>query len=65
MYLEAGESKQVDIQLDRFAFSFWDEILRAWVEEKGIYTLSVGRSSADILLEGSVKIEETRVWRGL
>ncbi|KAH6720884.1 glycoside hydrolase superfamily [Leptodontidium sp. MPI-SDFR-AT-0119] len=65
VYLEAGESKQVDIQLDRFAFSFWDEILRAWVEEKGIYTLSVGRSSADILLEGSVKIEETRVWRGL
>ncbi|KAH9211657.1 glycoside hydrolase superfamily [Leptodontidium sp. 2 PMI_412] len=65
LYLEAGKSKQVDIQLDRFAFSFWDEVLRAWVEEKGIYTLSVGRSSADILLEGSVKIEETRVWRGL
>ncbi|PVH77190.1 glycoside hydrolase family 3 protein [Cadophora sp. DSE1049] len=65
VYLEVAESKQVEIQLDRFAFSFWDELLRAWVEEKGIYTLSVGRSSAEIVLEGSVKIEETRLWRGL
>ncbi|KAM0127291.1 hypothetical protein ACHAP3_008859 [Botrytis cinerea] len=65
VYLEVGESKQVEIQLDRFAFSFWDEVLRAWVREKGIYTLSVGRSSADILLQGSVEMKETRLWRGL
>jgi len=31
VYLKAGESKKVEIALDKYAFSHWDEALDKWV----------------------------------
>ena len=65
MFLQPRESKHVTIPLDRFAFSFWDEILNAWIEEKGVYKVCVGKSSRDIVLSGSVEMKVTRKWKGI
>ncbi|KAJ5174040.1 Glycoside hydrolase superfamily [Penicillium coprophilum] len=35
IFLQAGEEKTVDIQLDRYATSFWDEIEDMWKSEQG------------------------------
>lgn len=63
--LEPGQSVEVSIPLDRFATTFWDQALNKWVNEKGEYTVMVGRSSADIVLEGSFMQEEATTWTGL
>ncbi|KAM0323484.1 hypothetical protein ACHAQA_008764 [Verticillium albo-atrum] len=65
VFLGVGESRVVQVSLDRFATTFWDEVLNEWVVEKGVYSVQVGKSSADIVLEGSFEVEETSTWRGL
>lgn len=65
VFLQPGELKRVRIPLDRFSTSFWDEVLGSWVSEKGLYSVQVGRSSAEILLEGVYEIKETSTWSGL
>ncbi|PVH74233.1 glycoside hydrolase family 3 protein [Cadophora sp. DSE1049] len=65
IFLDPGEEKQVCIQFDHLATSFWDEILGCWLSEKGMYGVHVGKSSADICLEGSLVVEETTTWSGL
>jgi beta-glucosidase len=65
VFLEPGQSKRVEIALDRFATTFWDEVLNKWVNEKGKYQVMIGKSSMNIVLEGSFKVEETTTWTGL
>lgn len=64
-YLQPGETKRVEIPLDRFTTSFWDEELHCWLSEKGVYTVLVGSSSNKILLEGDLHVEATTRWIGL
>lgn len=63
--LKAAESREVEIALDRFALSFWDEILNEWVCEEGEYGVLIGKSSADIVLQGTLSVEQTTTWSGL
>lgn len=65
VFLEPGESEEVTIALDRFATAFWDEILNKWVNEKGTYRILIGKSSANIVLEGELVKTETVTWKGL
>jgi beta-glucosidase len=65
IFLEPGQAQRVEIALDRFATTFWDEVLNQWVNEKGKYQVMIGKSSMNLVLEGSFKIEETRTWTGL
>lgn len=65
VFLKAAESQEVDIALDRFALSFWDEILNAWVCEEGEYGVLIGRSSVDIALRGTLSVAQTTTWSGL
>jgi beta-glucosidase len=65
VFLEAGASTEAVIDLDRHATAFWDEILNAWVNEKGNYKVLVGKSSANIVAEGDFVLEETTTWVGL
>ena len=65
VFLEPGQSERVEIALDRFATTFWDEVLNRWVSETGKYRVMIGKSSANIVLEGSFIIEETTTWVGL
>ncbi|KAL2854427.1 hypothetical protein BJY01DRAFT_231852 [Aspergillus pseudoustus] len=42
VFLQAGEEKIVDIKLDEYATSFWDEIEQMWKSEAGIYEIADG-----------------------
>ncbi|KFZ14141.1 hypothetical protein V501_03399 [Pseudogymnoascus sp. VKM F-4519 (FW-2642)] len=65
VFLKMSETQEVIIQLDRFATAYYDEILAKWVNEKGKYKVLIGKSSANIVLEGDLEVEETVVWSGL
>jgi beta-glucosidase len=64
-YLQPGETRRVEIPLDRFTTSFWDEELHCWSSERGAYRVLVGSSSKEVLLEGNLHVEETTRWSGL
>jgi beta-glucosidase len=52
--LKPGEDRVVSFDLDRNAFAFWDPSVRDWTVEPGAFRVLIGRSSADIALEGRV-----------
>lgn len=53
VFIERGGTKGVEILLDREHFEFWHPEKRKWVFEPGEFRIMVGKSSADIVLEGS------------
>jgi beta-glucosidase len=55
--LATDQSIDVTIILDRSAFSYFDEARHDWVVEPGTYTIEVGSSSRNILLDGPVTVE--------
>ena len=55
--LGAGASKNVAIQLNKDAFSFYDDTKKEWVVEPGQFEILVGSSSRDIRLTGKVDWE--------
>lgn len=65
VFLEAGEEKEVQIPIDQYATSFWDEIESMWKSEKGTYDVLIGTSSQEILGKGKLIVPETRFWLGL
>ncbi|KAF2009021.1 glycoside hydrolase family 3 protein [Aaosphaeria arxii CBS 175.79] len=65
VYLQPGESCQVEIKFDRFTIAFWDEECQAWKCEKGVYKILIGLSSREIVLGGKINIENTTTWTGL
>ena len=54
VFLAAGEEKTVLIPFDDYTFRYWNVKKNGWAVEGGTYTVSVGSSSADIRLEGSI-----------
>ncbi|MBC2607274.1 beta-glucosidase [Pelagicoccus albus] len=56
VHLAAGESKQVSIDLEPKTLSYWDSDSSTWILPKGDVTLSVGESSAEIVLSGVLNI---------
>lgn len=66
VYLQPGEEKEVQIKIDEYATSFWDESEGKWCSEKGEYKVIVGRSSSDAIgMEATFIVAETRYWLGL
>jgi beta-glucosidase len=63
--LAPGESKAVEIKLDKLAFAYWDEPKSQWKVLKGEYTVKVGQSSEDLPLKSKVKVEKQVVWKGI
>jgi beta-glucosidase len=55
--LATDQSINVTIILDRSAFSYFDESKHDWVVEPGSYTIEVGSSSRNILLDGPAAVE--------
>jgi beta-glucosidase len=55
--LNPGESKTVNLTLDRRAFSYYDVKSKNWVVDPGEFDISVGRSSAEIELTGKVTLK--------
>ncbi|KAJ5814173.1 uncharacterized protein N7503_000923 [Penicillium pulvis] len=66
--LAPGQSKNVDIEIDAYVLSFWDELEDRWCLEQGQYRVVVG-GSFDVFgnqgLDGSLTVEKTRWWLGL
>jgi beta-glucosidase len=54
VFLKAGAQKQVSIQLDETAFSYFDNRVNQWVMEPGVYNIMVGNSSRDIKLNSKI-----------
>ena len=54
--LNPGETKSINVKLDRRAFSFYDVKTHAWVVTPGDFDVFVARSAADIELTGKVTV---------
>lgn len=71
VFLKAGESKSVTIDLDERAFAYWSEKYNDWHVESGEYAIEVGVSSRDIAdtvavtLEGDGKSQPLTEWSTL
>ena len=68
VFLKAGESKTVTIDLDERAFAYWSEKYNDWHVESGEYAIEVGVSSRDIAdtvavaLDGDGKTQPLTEW---
>lgn len=54
--LEPGESRTVELALDRRAFAHWDVREGGWVVAPGEYTVQVGASAAEVLAEETLTL---------
>ena len=54
--LEPGESRTVELDLDRRAFAYWDIELSTWVVPGGEYAIQIGQNSSDIVAEESITL---------
>ncbi|NGP46854.1 glycosyl hydrolase [Bacillaceae bacterium SIJ1] len=57
--LQPGEETTVTFTLDKRSFAYYNVQLQEWHVETGEFKLLVGKSSADILLSETVKVEST------
>jgi beta-glucosidase len=55
--LKAGESKQVQFDLDRIALSYWSPEKKDWVADPGKFEVQVGSSSRDIRLKAPLELK--------
>ncbi|KAF8260206.1 fibronectin type III-like domain-containing protein [Lactarius quietus] len=54
--LQPGEAQRVTITLSRYDLSIWDVVSQSWVRPAGSYSLSVGASSRDFRLKGTIPL---------
>ncbi|PIL30463.1 hypothetical protein GSI_07162 [Ganoderma sinense ZZ0214-1] len=60
-----GQSKTVTVKLDKYAVSWWDTLGQQWKAVRGTYGVHVGKSSAEIVLQGEFTLQEDFAWVGL
>ncbi len=56
VFVAAGQHRQVDIHLDKMAFSYWDSESNSFVAEAGDYEIRVSASSRDIKLRQNISL---------
>jgi beta-glucosidase len=61
--LEPGEEKTVNFKLDKRAFAYYNTEINDWHVESGEFELLVGKSSKDIILKETVKVNSTKIIR--
>ncbi|WP_410581986.1 glycoside hydrolase family 3 C-terminal domain-containing protein [Amycolatopsis sp. lyj-108] len=54
--LEPGETRRVELALDRRAFAWYDIELSRWVVSPGEYAVQIGRSAAHIVAEAPITL---------
>ena len=57
--LQPGETRSVSFTLDKRAFAYWSCELGDWYVESGEFTIEIGRSSRDVVLQASVTVDGT------
>ena len=63
--LVPGSKEHVQVMLDKYAVSYWDEIRDTWTVEKGVYKLQVGTSSDCLSLGAAFEVTKAFDWNGL
>ncbi|KAJ6551199.1 glycoside hydrolase family 3 protein [Mycena capillaripes] len=63
--LEPGKAEVVQIQLDKYAVSYWDDRFSTWTVEKGEYLIRAGPSSDKLSLQATFVIEKGFEWQGI
>ncbi|KAK7052101.1 glycoside hydrolase family 3 protein [Favolaschia claudopus] len=63
--LEPGAGQVVEIQLDKYAVSYWDDRFSTWAVEKGEYLIRAGPASDQLPLSASFVIDKGFEWRGI
>jgi beta-glucosidase len=56
--LKPGQTKTVQIKLDRDAFSYWSPETKTWQAEPGSFEIQIGSSSHDIRLRAPVELTQ-------
>ncbi|WP_170827271.1 glycoside hydrolase family 3 C-terminal domain-containing protein [Arcticibacter eurypsychrophilus] len=56
VFLNAGESKEIEFSLDKSAFSYYDDKQNQWVLEPGKFDILIGSSSSDLKTKNRVKL---------
>lgn len=54
VFLPAGASTTVSFSLSRYSFAVWDVVSQSWQIPSGATGISVGASSRDLRLKGSI-----------
>ncbi|KAI0785996.1 beta-glucosidase [Abortiporus biennis] len=54
VFLSPGQSTTVTFELSRYDFSVWDVVSQSWKIPSGVTGISVGASSRDLRLKGSI-----------
>ncbi|OBZ78656.1 hypothetical protein A0H81_00648 [Grifola frondosa] len=54
VFLESGQSQVVSLNLSRYDFSIWDVVSQRWEIPSGATAISIGASSRDLRLKGSI-----------
>ncbi len=57
--LAPGETKTVELPIERTALAYWDDAIHAWVVEAGTFEILIGSSSQDIQMRASFEVTET------
>jgi len=57
LFLKAGESKLVDMYLEKNAFAFWSSETKQWTVNKGAFDILIGQSSREISKSQTVTIK--------
>ncbi|KAG8911818.1 hypothetical protein FRC01_005511 [Tulasnella sp. 417] len=63
--LTPGKTEEVQFTLDKYAVSYWDDIIHRWRADKGTYTVRVGKSAAEVESETTFEVETSFEWNGL
>ncbi|KAJ7677968.1 beta-glucosidase [Mycena polygramma] len=63
--VEPGKSEVVQIQLDKYAVSYWDDRFSTWVVEQGEYLIRAGPSSDRLSLTATFVVEKGFEWQGI
>ncbi|KAG8623905.1 hypothetical protein KVT40_008881 [Elsinoe batatas] len=65
--LAPGETKTVEIELDKYALSFWDERQDKWSAEKGVFEVIIARSAdpKSEVLNKEVSLPTSFTWTGV
>lgn len=63
--LAPGKTEEVQFSLDKYAVSYWDDIIHRWRADRGTYTVRVGRSAAEVESETTFEVDKAFEWNGL
>jgi beta-glucosidase len=56
VFIRKGEDRAVTLKLSGRDFMYYDPEFSSWVAEAGTYEILIGKSSADIVLKGTVRV---------